>query len=93
MWPRRWSSGGQLIYGRRLSPSGAKFAAAMATIEHESQIQPDPVFDWRFEALWRAGYPSSDAWLLASARDVDLRFAERLLAEGCPPSTAARILI
>jgi hypothetical protein len=67
--------------------------AAMATIEDEPQIAPDPVFYWRFYALQRAGYPPSEAWQLAAVPDVDLRLAERLLAEGCPPSTAARILI
>jgi hypothetical protein len=66
----------------------------MATIEQEpQQTEPDPVFDWRLEALQRAGYPLSEAWQLAAAADVDLRFAERLLARGCPPSTAARILV
>jgi hypothetical protein len=65
----------------------------MATTECMPHPRADPVFDWRFETLRRAGYPSSVAWVLASARDVDVRFAERLLAQGCPPSTAARILI
>ena len=64
----------------------------MATIEHAETMQNSEVFDWRFEQLRRAGYPTSEAWLLASAKDVDLRFAARLLAEGCPPATAARIL-
>jgi hypothetical protein len=65
----------------------------MATIEHETETEQDLVFAWRLEALQRAGYASVDAWLLAGSRDVDLRLAERLLAEGCPPATAARILI
>ena len=66
----------------------------MATIERDSEAEQDSeVFDWRFEQLQRAGYPTSEAWLLAAARDVDLRFAARLLTEGCPPETAARILV
>ena len=65
----------------------------MSTTEHLPDMRPDPVFDWRFQALRLAGYPSSVAWVLASARDVDVRLAERLLTAGCPPSTAARILI
>jgi hypothetical protein len=73
--------------------AGRRKVGGMATIEHESQTEPDPVFFWRVEALERAGYPSLDAWELAAAPEVDLRFAERLLAKGCPPSTAARILL
>jgi hypothetical protein len=67
---------------------------AMATIEQRPEIeQTSEVFDWRFEQLQRAGYPTSEAWLIAAAKDVDLRFAVRLLSEGCPPQTAARILV
>ena len=51
------------------------------------------VFDWRFAELVRAGYSPDQAWLLASAPEVDVRLAERLLAEGCPPETAQRILL
>ena len=66
---------------------------SMAAIEHENETESDPVFLWRLQALERAGYAPSDARLLAAAPAVDLRFAERLLAAGCRPSTAARILI
>jgi len=67
---------------------------AMATIEQRDETEHDgEVFDWRFEQLQRAGYPTSEAWMIAAAKDVDLRFAVRLLTEGCPPATAARILV
>jgi hypothetical protein len=66
----------------------------MATIEQPPEVeQASEVFDWRFEQLQRSGYPASEAFLIAEARDVDLRFAARLLTEGCPPETAARILV
>jgi hypothetical protein len=65
----------------------------MATIEHDPETRDSLVFDWRFEELQRAGYSASDAWLLAAAKHVDLRLAERLLADGCPPETATRILV
>jgi len=65
----------------------------MGTIEQETEREADAVFEWRFEELQRAGFSRSQAFLLASARDVDLRVAERLLAAGCPPSTATRILV
>jgi hypothetical protein len=65
----------------------------MATIEHGTETEQDAeVFQWRFEQLERAGYPASEALLLAAVRDVDLRLAARLLEQGCPPATAARIL-
>jgi hypothetical protein len=66
----------------------------MATIEERTEPQPDSeVFDWRLEQLQRGGYPTSEAWLIAAATHVDLRFAVRLLDDGCPPETAARILV
>jgi hypothetical protein len=63
----------------------------MATIEHE-QSEADRVAAWRFEVLVRTGYTPSQARKLAAELEVDLRLAERLLAEGCPPDVAARIL-
>jgi len=66
---------------------------AMATIEHETESEYDPVFDWRLDVLQRAGYPPTDAWLLAGSPEVDLRVAERLLGDGCPSATAMRILV
>ena len=68
----------------------------MSTIEQtpaEERTEATRVFDWRFSELVRAGYLPDQAWLLASAPEVDVRLAERLLAEGCPPDTARRILL
>lgn len=67
----------------------------MQTTIHDADVQPDAarVFDWRFAELCRAGFTSDQAWCLASAPDVDIRVAERLLADGCPPATAQRILL
>jgi hypothetical protein len=56
--------------------------------EQRSELADTEVCDWRFTALTHA-----DAWLLAAAKEVDLRVAERLLAVGCPPATALRILL
>ena len=56
-------------------------------------VHDSVVFEWRLEELERAGYPTMEAFLLAAARDVDLHLAVRLLAQGCPPATAARILV
>jgi hypothetical protein len=66
----------------------------MTTAEQQrSELVDTEVFDWRFTALSRAGYPHADAWLLAAAKEVDLRVAERLLVDGCPVATAVRILL
>jgi len=51
------------------------------------------ILDWRFGELVRAGYSEGQALALAAAPDVDIRAAERLLAAGCPPATAERILL
>jgi hypothetical protein len=66
----------------------------MTTAEQQrSDLAESGLFDWRFTALTRAGYSHVDAWQLAGAKEVDLRVAERLLADGCPPATALRILL
>jgi hypothetical protein len=66
----------------------------MTTAEQQrNDLADSAVFDWRVTALKRAGYSPADAFVLASDKDVDLRVAERLLAEGCPPATALRILL
>lgn len=48
---------------------------------------------WRFMELLRAGYPSDDAFVLATHSDVDLHAAADLVRRGCPPDTAKRILL
>jgi hypothetical protein len=66
----------------------------MATSLNEAEHVADAeVVAWRYEVLGRAGYSEPEALLLAASREVDLRLAERLLACGCPPETALRILV
>jgi hypothetical protein len=66
----------------------------MATAEQlRSDRAEDEIFDWRLSELLRAGYEHDDAIRLAGEKDVDLRLAERLLAQGCPHRTALRILL
>lgn len=47
---------------------------------------------WRLETLLKAGYALAQAELLADS-DVDLHQAVELVERGCPPATAARILV
>jgi hypothetical protein len=51
------------------------------------------VHRWRLEQLRRAGYPARAARMLGTRRDVDLHLAIDLLARGCSPSLAVRILL
>jgi hypothetical protein len=55
--------------------------------------EQDPVRSWRLEALIRAGYTPADALVLSRRDDIDLHDAIALVARGCPPRTAVRILI
>lgn len=66
----------------------------MTTIQQRGDTTDDTVLlEWRFEVLIEAGYLPDQAWTLASSKEVDLRLAERLLAQGCPRATAVRILL
>ena len=66
----------------------------MTTAEQQrNDLADSAIFDWRLTELTRAGYPPADAWLLATDTRADLRVAERLLEQGCPPATAVRILL
>ena len=66
----------------------------MATAqERRDQTDETLMFEWRFEVLMAAGYLPDQARVLAAAKEVDVRAAERLLAHGCPRATAVRILV
>ena len=51
------------------------------------------VITWRCRCLLQAGYTREVAAVLAGLLEVDLHQALRLIAAGCPPKTAARILL
>ena len=51
------------------------------------------VVDWRCQELRRAGYDEHAARALAERVETDLHRAIDLLKGGCPPATAARILL
>ena len=66
----------------------------MATVEFEHrESEEERVIEWRAAALLRAGYESGAAFELALRSDVDLHLAVGLVRRGCPPGTAARILV
>ena len=51
------------------------------------------VLEWRFSQLTKSGYRTEDAIALATHTDVDLHDAAELVARGCPPALALRILL
>jgi hypothetical protein len=55
--------------------------------------EEERVHVWRLKVLLDAGYPLELATELAISVDVDLHRAVELLADGCPPATAAQILL
>ena len=70
--------------------------AALDTIAHELdtlQTEEERVLAWRRESLLTAGFDQRLSLKLALRPDVDLHFAVRLGRAGCPPETAARILL
>ncbi len=70
--------------------------AAIDAITHELsalETEEERVFSWRQSSLLAAGYDLRLALKLALRPDVDLHLAVRLGHAGCPPDTAARILL
>lgn len=67
-------------------------------MENRARLHPghtvdehDQVLAWRTERLLELGYPVDEAIRLADT-PVDVHQLEQLIARGCPPATAARIL-
>ena len=65
----------------------------MTAAETTFETEIERIERWRSEELERAGYPAMDAAELAARHDVDLHRATELLAAGCPPDLALRILL
>ncbi len=63
------------------------------TITPPTTKEDQSVLDWRFDELVRAGFPTCQALAIAVERHVDLHSAVGLVRRGCPPHTAALILL
>jgi hypothetical protein len=50
------------------------------------------VLAWRFDALCRSGFDLESAALVATNVEIDIHEALSLVARGCAPATALRIL-
>ncbi len=59
----------------------------------EPGLQDELVEAWRAEQLELAGYGAAAAAELAARADVDLHVAIDLLAQGCSPELALKILL
>jgi hypothetical protein len=57
------------------------------------ETEAERVTRWRLGQLTAAGFPPEAATALANNLDVDLHGAIKLVQRGCPPDTAARILL
>jgi hypothetical protein len=85
--------------GRPIRTFGAQASdraqsGSVSTVEQERHgVDDAAVFDWRFGTLLHAGFSPDQAWTLAACKNVDVRLAERLLAQGCPQATAVLILL
>jgi len=64
-----------------------------AQFELIDDTEAEAILRWRFDELVRAGYDVGSALMLASHVEVDLHTATALVARGCPPDTALRILL
>ena len=62
------------------------------SVAEETAVEVQQVRQWRREQFHELGYTLAEAYLLADTL-IDLGDARRLIAAGCPPKTAARILI
>jgi hypothetical protein len=67
----------------------------MPVAEFETLAEQDAakVVRWRFSQLTRSGFPAEEAITLAARVDVGLHQAVDLVARGCAPSLAPRILL
>jgi hypothetical protein len=66
---------------------------ATASLEQSDRGELGRIHRWRLDELLRAGYALPDALEIAVHTEVDLHRATSLVEQGCPSSTAVRIVI
>jgi hypothetical protein len=64
-----------------------------ADVHSPEETESARVERWRRQELERGGYDNESAARIAERHDVDLHDAVALVARGCPPEIAARILL
>lgn len=65
----------------------------MTAADTEIRDGTELVEAWRAEQLELAGYGAAAAAELAARHEVDLHLAVEMLAQGCPPELALKILL
>ena len=65
----------------------------MPAVEDIVETELERVERWRTEELIRAGYDPDSAGRLAARPEIDIHRAQKMLAQGCPPELALRILL
>ncbi len=65
----------------------------MTAAEVRERTEIERVERWRQEELERGGYPRDVAREIARRHEIDLHAAVEMLAQGCPPELAAKILL
>ncbi|MGI9659333.1 MAG: hypothetical protein ACR2OD_10525 [Gaiellaceae bacterium] len=71
----------------------ADASEALEETDWAVETEQERVFRWRLQQLADAGYGYRLAFKLALRPQVDLHAAVALVRDGCPASTAARILL
>ena len=65
----------------------------VAVLITQDEGEATAVLEWRLAQLTKSGYGIEDAIVLATHTEVDLHYASDLVARGCPPALARRILL
>lgn len=65
----------------------------MSAVETYIETESERVERWRTEELIRVGFDPDIAAVMAIEPGIDLHAATDLIARGCPPDIAARILL
>lgn len=65
----------------------------MTAAELQEGTEIERIERWRSDELERAGYSKDAAGKLACRHDVDLHHAIEMIARGCPPDLALKILL
>jgi hypothetical protein len=66
---------------------------ASAEVQTFEETEAERIERWRAEELERAGYEPRAAAKIAVRPDIDLHLAVDLLARGCAPDLALKILL
>lgn len=76
----------------RTLPMTSPMATSFKPLAPELSAEEQRVFDWRFEQIRALAIDAREAKILAGSK-VDLDLLRRIVAQGCPPDLAIRIVL